>query len=127
MCEYVINTENVKSSVTGELFPNRNQFTCQTKGLIYLITCNKTDCGKQYVGETDRKCVTRFGEHLYYVKSKMEAIGSHFNSLGHTHKNMEIQIIEKVYPNNKDFRLERESFWINKLRTKSPDGLNKNV
>ena len=57
----------------------------------------------------------------------MEATGSHFNSLGHTHKNMEIQIIEKVYPNNKDFRLERESFWINKLRTKSPDGLNKNV
>ena len=28
--------------------------------------------------------------------------------------------------NNKDFRLESESFWINKLRTKSPDGLNKN-
>ena len=59
----------------------------------------------------------------------MEATGSHFNSFGHTHKNMEIQIIEveKVYPNNKEFRLERESFWINKLRTKSPDGLNKNV
>ena len=57
----------------------------------------------------------------------MEATGSHFNSLGHTRKNMEIQIIEKVYPNNKDFILERESFWINKLRTKNPDGLNKNV
>ena len=96
MCKYVSNTENVKSSVTGEEFPNRNQFTCQTKGVIYLITCNKTNCGKQYVGESERSCVTRCGEHLYYIKSNKEATGSHFNSIGHTHENMEIQIIEKV-------------------------------
>ena len=126
MCKYFTNTERVISNTTGESFLNKNQFTCQTKGVIYLITCNKTDCGKQYVGESLRTSITRFGEHLYYVKSSIEATGKHFNSNGHTHENMEVQIIEKVYPNNKEFRLERESYWINKLKTKSPGGLNKN-
>ena len=90
---------------------------------LYRKKCDRV----QYVGESERSCVTRCGEHLYYIKSNKEATGSHFNSKGHTHENMEIQIIEKVYPNSKDFRLERESYWINKLRTKNANGLNKNT
>jgi hypothetical protein len=37
-----------------------------------------------------------------------------------------VQIIEKVTPNTPTFRLEREDFWIKKLSTKIPLGLNKN-
>ena len=36
----------------------------------------------------------------------------------------EVQIIEKVTPNTELLRLEREEFWIRKLATKKPFGMN---
>ena len=38
---------------------------------------------------------------------------------------MKMQIVEKVFPNNEPFRLERERYWINTLRTIDPHGQNK--
>ena len=99
---------------------NLSCYTCQTTGLIYLISCIK--CGKQNVGQTGRKCVQKFGEHLYYVTNNTEATGSHFNSKGHDHSHMRVQIIKKVFPNTDPFRLERERFWIQTLKT--PKGIN---
>jgi hypothetical protein len=48
------------------------------------------------------------------------------NKPGHSHWNFKVQIIEKVTPNTPTFRLEREDYWIKKLSTKTPLGLNKN-
>ena len=81
----------------------------------------------QYVGETGRKCVKRFGEHIYYVGKFTEATGTHFNEVGHSSADIEIHIIEKVTPNTKTFRLKREEFLNNKLRTYKPHGLNTNT
>ena len=67
----------------------------------------------------------RFGEHIYYVNHFTEATGTHFNLPGHSHKDIQVQVIEKVTPNTKQFRLERESLWIRTLKTKEPNGLNK--
>jgi hypothetical protein len=39
---------------------------------------------------------------------------------------MKVQVIEKVIPNLPQFRLEREDYWIKKMATKTPQGLNKN-
>ena len=47
-----------------------------------------------------------------------------YNSQGHKHGYMQVQIIEKVTPNTEFHRLEREEFWIKKLATKIPMGLN---
>ena len=122
MCYYVEVKNEIKSHVTRSVYKNTNSFNCQTTGVIYLISCTK--CGKQYVGQTGRRCVDRFSNHSYYVKKNMEATGTHFNSVGHDHSNMRIQIIEKVFPNTEPFRLERERMWIHKLQTKTPKGLN---
>ena len=50
---------------------------------------------------------------------------THFNSKGHDHSLLRIQVIEKVFPNTDPFRLERERYWIQTLQTQSPKGLNK--
>ena len=81
---------------------------------------------KQYVGQTGRRLVDRIKEHLYCIKKKKEATGIHFSTGNHSNSDMRVQVIEKVMPNTVNMRLERESFWINKLATKSPQGLNKN-
>ena len=65
-------------------------------------------------------------EHLYNMYQKKEVTGIHYSLPGHSHWNFKVQIIEKVKPNTPTFRLEREDFWIKKLCTKTPVGLNKN-
>ena len=80
----------------------------------------------QYVGQTGRKVSDRAKEHLYYISKKKESTGVHFSTNSHTNSDLVIQVIEKVFPNTPQMRLEREDYWIRTLNTKSPAGLNKN-
>ncbi len=123
-CPYVLNSKEFYSTQTNEKFLITGSFNCNTEGIIYLITCTK--CNLQYVGQTGRKLVDRTKEHLYFIKKKKEATGTHFSTNNHSNSDMRIQIIEKVMPNTINMRLERESMWINKLATKRPQGMNKN-
>ena len=81
-------------------------------------------CKKQYVGQTGRSFYTRGMEHLRSVRAKEKTIGIHFSTDCNS-DDMKMQIVEKVFPNNEPFRLERERYWINTLRTIDPHGLNK--
>jgi hypothetical protein len=99
-------------------------FNCSTKRVIYLTT--RTQCNKQYVGQSDRKLKERIKEHLYNMLQKKEVTGVHYSLPGHSHWNFKVQIIERVTPNTPTYRLEREDHWIKKLATKIPLGLNKN-
>ncbi len=122
-CPYVITSKEFYSTQTNEKFQITGSFNCNTEGVIYLITCTK--CNVQYVGQTGRRFVDRVKEHLYYIRKKKEATGTHFSTDNHSNSDMKVQIIEKVMPNSINMRLERESMWINKLATKRPHGMNK--
>jgi hypothetical protein len=124
LCPYIDNTKTFKSNHTKETFEMTEAYNCSTKGIIYLTSC--THCGKQYVGQTGRKLKERMKEHLYNMYLKKEVTGLHYALPGHSHWNFKVQVIEKVTPNTPNYRLEREDFWIKKLATKTPFGLNKN-
>ena len=87
-CNYVCD----KSLVIGPRgsFEIRQEFDCNSKGLIYCIECNK--CGELYVGETARKLKERFREHRRDVLNRKleKEVGSHFNSEGHSEQDMRI-------------------------------------
>lgn len=99
------------------------QYNCSTKGLIYLTTCSH--CKKQYVGQTGRTLRERLKEHLQNIYHKEEVTGLHYSLPGHSHWDLKVQIIEKVTPNTPSYRLEKEEFWMKRLVTKTPHGLNK--
>ena len=124
ICPYVNLSKEIESSVTKQKFQMKGQYNCSTKGLIYLTTC--THCKKQYVGQTGRTLRDRIREHLQNISHKKEATGQHYSSSGHSQWNLKVQVIEKVTPNTPSYRLEREDFWIRRLATKFPHGLNKN-
>jgi hypothetical protein len=124
ICPYILQSKEFISTTTKEKFEMTGQYSCNTKGVIYLTTCSK--CLQQYVGQTGRKLVERIKEHLNYICLQKEATGTHYTSNGHNHYNMQVQVIEKVSPNTPTYRLEREDMWIRKLSTKVPNGLNKN-
>merc|ERR1712105_399703 len=66
---YIKNQKLTKA--TGEHFNlkgHKQSVDCQTKNLIYLISCKK--CQTQYVGETARTLQSRISEHLGYIKNQ---------------------------------------------------------
>ena len=125
VCSYSMSTRDCISketiSKTGEKFPMTGLYGCHTIGVIYVISCLK--CKKQYVGQTGRSFYLRGMEHLRSVRAREKTVGIHF-STDCSSEHLKMQIIEKVFPNNEPFRLEREKYWIGKLRAKEPHGLN---
>ena len=144
----VLPLNNFKSSVNGKhhsILTDTN-LNCQSSNIVYLITCNV--CKFQYVGETQRSFGVRMREHLNQIRKREQNIQSnqeggsqliykHFcNDELHRNipleKRIRFQIIEKIKTDDLSSdpkaitkrRTERELYWISKLRTAHPLGLN---
>ena len=103
--------------------------TCSSSNIIYLITCSR--CGVQYVGETSQRLNLRMNNHRTAINGKKDTIlYEHFRQEDGCHiTHCIVQPIEKIddsgsKQDQKKKRLEREAFWIKKLRTLTPYGLN---
>ena len=103
-----------------------DRIDCKTRNVIYGILCEQ--CNKVvYVGETGTMLYQRFANHISSIRrGKDEPIANHFNGQGHKLNNLKILGIEILKQNNIHQRKIRESFWIEKLNTISPEGLNQN-
>ncbi|XP_041417084.1 uncharacterized protein LOC108715416 [Xenopus laevis] len=121
--------------------------TCNTEGVIYLLKC---PCGLGYVGQTSRLCRVRLNEHKSVIRNfvpemegcdpaiskkkdrikKETLLAKHFYVQKHTVSQLRWQILEKITaPQGNEMKLallKREAFWIWKLETVQPKGLNEN-
>ena len=68
ICPFVIEGKVVKSSKTTFVQGINSVVDCQTKNIIYCITCTK--CSEQYIGQSERTLQARFSEHQDYVKQE---------------------------------------------------------
>lgn len=59
-CGYMIEGESIVME-NGDLFEIKEQMTCQTRNVIYVIFCN--GCNKSYIGETGEQLNKRAGGH----------------------------------------------------------------
>lgn len=120
-CQAIEPTNSFSSAVTKELFEITDEMNCNTKNVIYLINCIK--CQKQYVGQTGRRLKDRLNSHRSNIhNNKQTAVAIHFNEPLHNYTHLKIIPIEIV--NESADRINRETFWIQKLKTKYPSGLN---
>ena len=112
------------SMQTKQTFTIRHTLSCETENVIYILYCDMCDkC--QYVGETKNKLKTRFYQHRSNInKNTGTLVTKHFNSPGHSLNNMKCIAIEQVFKDDLKKRLSRETFWIDKLKTLTPFGLN---
>ena len=124
MCNLVTNTNKFTSNQTKETFHNKQYANCTSNNIIYLITCKK--CNMQYVGQTKHNLQTRFRNHRFNIihNNNSDSIGNHFNLPNHTINDLSVSIIEQLHNSNLNFRLKRENYWIKKLKTLQPFGLN---
>ena len=80
-----------------------------------------------YVGETGTTLYERFQNHISSIRRKLNSpIPAHFNDENHDINSVEFFCIESLQKDDIHLRKIRESFWINKLKTIHPHGLNMN-
>ena len=103
---------------------------CNTNNVAYLLECNK--CNKQYVGETKRKFIIRFKEHLADIRHNRDTpVAKHYNLISHKNNTTPIFPIPSVlsritgHPDRTtDERKNKEKMWIYTLRSIAPNGIN---
>ncbi|PJE77742.1 hypothetical protein CI610_03332 [invertebrate metagenome] len=120
-CPFLQVTVCFYSSKTTEVFNMKQDLNCNSKNVIYLITCRK--CDSQYVGQTSLSLRDRFTRHRFDIRHKKDKpVARHFNQNGHSLEHVNITPIEQVPDSS--FLNEREGFWIDKLQTLTPHGIN---
>ena len=111
----------------GTTYIFKDSINCKTSNCIYGIFCKVCD-SIVYVGETGTTLYERFQNHISTIKRcHNDGIPDHFNGDKHQLSDLQILGIEKIYNRDTHFRKVRESFWIKKMNTIHPFGLNKNL
>ena len=129
VCQIFRTTKSFKSEQNHRSYRIPPGIQCKTANVIYLLTC--TSCKKQYVGETKRPFIVRLKEHLADIRLKRDKpVAIHINSHTSDINKVIPHIIEVInrdpdLPETTNLRKKREIFWIYRLRTLIPHGLNK--
>ena len=115
--DYTVTSDTFTSAATKQTFQIQQNLDCNSHNVIYLVSCNKPECGKQYVGETGRQLRDRVVEHLRDIKyGKNNPVGLHFRSYGHNSTHFTVQAFEKCRFDSTGYRKTKESFWIEKIK-----------
>ena len=125
-CKLMTPTQIAKSS-SGASVKLKRQTNCKSANVIYLITC--TQCGKQYVGETKRPLNERMNGHRSdWTKRRFQRspVAEHFHLQNHDfNSHVSLCCIDHDAQWSDDTRKARESYWIRRLNTMQPHGINK--
>ncbi|XP_056376037.1 uncharacterized protein LOC130273370 isoform X1 [Hyla sarda] len=118
------------SKITGETFQIKTLLNCSSQYVVYLLDCQ---CGLQYVGRTIRCLRERITKHrnnatngflLHSVSRHItEQHGQNFNVISIT----PIESISRDIPHRFNTLRKRENYWIYKLQTLVPTGLNEMI
>ena len=124
--DHMPETNTFTSTVTGITYKIHQKLNCNSKNVIYLLTC-KT-CGIQYVGETRTRFRERMNNHKSAINNAYDnSVARHFNSPGHTLLSLEMLPIDHN-PHWTDYeRATKEKFWMRQLCTLPGQGLNDRV
>ncbi|XP_070570116.1 uncharacterized protein [Ptychodera flava] len=123
-CQFITETNTITSSTTGKTHNIIGKISCNTRNLIYIITCQK--CSKQYIGETKRELKRRIYEHIYTIRSrKPTPVSEHFNQLDHSPSHFQATGLHKVHTTNTRKRRLCEQKYIVDIDTLTPRALTK--
>lgn len=94
-CKHINVTNKITSTYTRRQHNITRPLSCNSKNVIYLITCNL--CNKQYVNVTRMKISEAFTDYTCEITNHANTpISNHFNSPGHSINNISITLIEQV-------------------------------
>ena len=128
-CPRLNKTGSIQSSSTGRKYKCMKKVSCNSKNLIYCITCIL--CKKQYVGQTKNQIRIHMNQHLSTIRTKSDTpVSRHFNSHEYKFKEdppLKVTILQLIRGDNNDnasLRDKWEEIWISRLYSLVPNGLN---
>ena len=134
-CKQVKYSRTFKSNTTNQQFDIYHQTNCKSTFAIYILECIK--CKIQYVGKAETQFSLRLNNHRKDATSKSNIVipaSKHFHNANHNFmRDAKFTIIETLEKQQKSkeekctILLQRENFWITKLKTLAPNGLNKEL
>ena len=74
-CDYLPECTHITFKGSTEPFEIRHHFTCDTRNVIYALTCQ--GCGDNYIGKTEREVRDRCGEYRLAIENKKFTQGVH--------------------------------------------------
>lgn len=125
ICKLAIRSDSFTHN--GINISNKKFATCSTRNVIYYVKCG---CVLAYIGYTKRMIRTRTGEHKSRIRNKvLEApMVSHFVNARHMDTDFSFWFLEQTTSRpGLDIQrqlLQWEAYWIFKLNTVKPHGLN---
>ena len=126
-CRFIPSTNYIEKN--GVKIHVKSNLNCNSSNIIYVIHCS--NCQKRYVGETGQTLRDRFNAHKQDIKRGIStSVSLHYDGVF-----CKFDSHCKLYPiefvpladsetQNKTNRLERENYWIKKLESFPPFGLN---
>ena len=132
-CRQLTSTSTFTSQQTKRKFKIYHKVNCKSEYVIYLTGC--TLCNGQYVGKAEMAFNIRLNNHRKDTKNlntilvcrNFQQQGHNFNSPA---KYIVIEKLVNTSSSNDILRkhlIERENFWVRKLRTLFPHGLNQEL
>ena len=104
-CATIVNLTRIE--LKSESRPIHGHFTCETRALVYLITCSS--CNAVYVGKTGQKLRERLNGHRADIRNGNDTpVGVHFGQPGHELRVSGLELTSK----NATSRKVRERSWI---------------
>ena len=130
-CNHLKHTSSFISHTTKKTFNIYHDSNCRTRNIIYLLEC--AQCNLQYIGKSEWPFNIRLNNYRHRIKSNnldnLLPIEKHFKLPNHSFSaDAKFTIIEKIEI-IRTFKLthileKRENFWIKRLNTLLPYGLN---
>ena len=118
-CNHIQTGSKIRKEL--ETYDIRGSFTCQSRNIVYLLTCNI--CNKKYVGEREQTLNGRCRGHESNMRANNNNIVSkHYKEYNHTNGDYAVTATDKEADYNKRLRLEEA--WIILLDSMYPKGLN---
>ena len=134
-CKQVKETKTFTSNITKREYQIYHKTNCRSRCVIYLMECRK--CKIQYIGKTKTAFNERLNKHrsdtAHPTPTTIPADRHFANPQHNFQSDAKFTIIEEIKGQSKSIEekdnilLKRENFWITKLKTLKPLGLNQEL
>ena len=115
-CDYLQECTHLTFKGTDEPFEIRYNFTCDTRNVIYALTCS--GCGENYIGKTEREVRDRCGEYRLAIERKKSTQGVHEHISKCSNGKFVMTPFFKLHDSNRDSQmiLSYESLFIKRYK-----------
>ena len=115
-CDYLQECNSFVFKGSNEPFEIRYHFTCDTRNVIYALTC--LGCSENYIGKTEREVRDRCGEYRLAIEKKKFSQGVHEHISKCADGRFQMTPFFKLHDNNRDSQmiLSYETLFIKRYK-----------